>query len=113
MLQAADESHVPFLASAITFDALLAAVPFVLLLLVGLTFVAQHLAGMRDIDPLLFFHRFLPPHETEGGQDPFAVVEDVLAVLPSGEPASIDEVIATDVEARRMAEAAVATIRRN
>ncbi len=79
MLQAADESHVPFLASAITFDALLAAVPFVLLLLVGLTFVAQHLAGVHDIDPLLFFHRFLPPHETEGGQDPFAVVEDVLA----------------------------------
>ena len=43
-LQAADEDNLPFLASALTFDALLAAVPLVLLLLIGLTYLAQALA---------------------------------------------------------------------
>jgi hypothetical protein len=41
------------------------------------------------------------------------VVEAVLEALPGGEPASIDDVIATDAEARRAAEGRVATIRRN
>ncbi len=79
MLQAADESHLPFLASAVTFDALLAAIPFILLLLIALTFLAEHLAGATNVDPLLLFHRFLPPHVTATGTDPFAVVEDLLA----------------------------------
>ena len=50
-----------------------------LLLLIGLTFVAEHLAGARNTDPLLLFHRFLPQHITAGGKDPFAVIEDILA----------------------------------
>jgi membrane protein len=79
VLQAADESHLPFLASAVTFDALLAAIPFLLLLIIGLTFIAEHLTGARNTDPLLMFHRFLPPHVTTGGSDPFAVVENLLA----------------------------------
>ncbi|MEO8225781.1 MAG: YihY/virulence factor BrkB family protein [Gemmatimonadota bacterium] len=79
MLEAADESHLAFLASAITFDALLAAVPFVLLLLVGLTFLAQYVVGTQSVDPVVLFHRFLPAHETLSGHDPFAVIEDVLA----------------------------------
>ena len=50
-LQAADENNIPFLASALTFDALLAAVPFVLLLLIGLTHLAQATAGRhRPVD---------------------------------------------------------------
>ncbi|MBA2627454.1 MAG: YihY/virulence factor BrkB family protein [Gemmatimonadales bacterium] len=79
MLQAADDSHLPFLASAITFDALLAAVPFVLLLLVGLTFLAQYVVGAQSVDPVVLFHRFLPAHATRSGTDPFAVIESVLA----------------------------------
>lgn len=78
MLQAADESNIPFLASALTFDALLAAVPFVLLLLVGLTTLAHALANGTDVDPTALFHRFLPAHPTAPGQDPFKRVEDVL-----------------------------------
>ena len=49
ILQAADENNIPFLASALTFDALLAAVPFVLLLLIGLTHLAQALQGGVDL----------------------------------------------------------------
>ena len=51
----------------------------ILLLLIGLSFLAQHLAGAQNTDPLLLFHRFLPVHITEGGRDPFAVIEDILA----------------------------------
>ena len=74
MLQAADESNVPFLASALTFDALLAAIPFVLLLLVALSLLVQYLAGGPEVGPTYLFHTFLPPHSpTES--DPFVVVE--------------------------------------
>lgn len=76
MLQAADESNIPFLASGLTFDALLAAVPFVILLLVGLT---QLLEGSQvtPLSPEELFHRFLPPH-VSGPGDPFGVIESVL-----------------------------------
>lgn len=78
VLQAADESNVPFLASALTFDALLAAVPFVLLLLIGLAQLVQHLAAGAGLDPISFLHAFLPPH-LGGAGDPFTVVEKLLA----------------------------------
>jgi uncharacterized BrkB/YihY/UPF0761 family membrane protein len=77
VLQAADESNVPFLASALTFDALLAAVPFVLLLLVGLTTLLQSLSGVQEVDPNFLFHGFLPPHSADEG-DPFSMVEKLL-----------------------------------
>ncbi|HET7426483.1 MAG TPA: YihY/virulence factor BrkB family protein, partial [Gemmatimonadales bacterium] len=77
-LQAADENNIPFLASALTFDALLAAVPFVLLVLIGLTHVAQAIAGGPEVDPNALFHRFFPPHTSEPGRDPFGLVERVL-----------------------------------
>jgi len=77
-LQAADENNIPFLASALTFDALLAAVPFVLLVLIGLTHLAQAIAGGPAVDPTALFHRFFPPHTSAPGRDPFALVERLL-----------------------------------
>jgi membrane protein len=68
---------VPFLASALTFDALLAAIPFFLLLLIGLTHLAQFMAGGGSADPVEIFHRFLPPHDTQ--HDPFQLIEELLA----------------------------------
>lgn len=62
-----------------TFDALLAAIPFVLLLLIGLTHLVLLLADTSSIDPVTLFHGFLPPHESRPGQDPFGRVENVLA----------------------------------
>jgi membrane protein len=52
--------NVPFLASALTFDALLAGVPFVLLLLVGVTLFIQA-PGTTPTDLAPFLERFLPP----------------------------------------------------
>ena len=77
-LQAADENNIPFLASALTFDALLAAVPFILLLLIGLTHLAQAVSGGPAVDPNHLFHRFFPSNPTQG-RDPFAFVEHLLA----------------------------------
>jgi membrane protein len=78
MLQAADEDNIPFLASALTFDALLAAVPFILLLLIGLTHLAQAVTSGPEVDTLYLFHRFLPPHSGLPDNDPFAIIEKLL-----------------------------------
>jgi membrane protein len=56
-------------------------VPFVLLLLIGLTHLAQALQGGVDLgnaDPTLLFHRFLPEHLDTPGQDPFDLFEGLL-----------------------------------
>lgn len=52
-----------------------------LLLLVGLTLVAQVVAGAGGVDPEQLFHRFLPPHVSASGHDPFGAVEDLLATI--------------------------------
>lgn len=72
----ADRHHVPFMASALTFDALIAAVPLIVLVLVGVTHLAQLVAGAA-LAPADLFHRFLPPHET-GVNDPFGRIERIL-----------------------------------
>ena len=65
-----------------TFDALLAAIPFLLLLLIGLSHLAQALAnsgaGNSTVDPTELFHRFFPPHVSTPGRDPFEVIERIL-----------------------------------
>jgi membrane protein len=57
-------------------------VPFVLLLLIGLTHLAQALQGGVDLgsgaDPTILFHRFLPAHADTPGQDPFDLFESLL-----------------------------------
>ncbi|MCU0620008.1 MAG: YihY/virulence factor BrkB family protein [Gemmatimonadales bacterium] len=72
----------PFLASALSFDALLALVPFVLLLLVGVTLLV-HVPGGGDgtLDPQVLFHRFLPAHDSTPGRDPLEPVERLLASI--------------------------------
>jgi membrane protein len=53
-------------------------VPFVLLVLIGLTHAAQAVAGGSTVDPTALFHRFFPPHTSAPGRDPFALVERLL-----------------------------------
>lgn len=61
-----------------TFDALLAAVPFILLVLIGFTHLAQAVSGGPAVDPDHLFRRFFPSNPTPGN-DPFAFIERLLA----------------------------------
>jgi membrane protein len=56
---------------------MLAAIPFLLLVLIGLSHVVQA-AVEPSVTPLELLHRFLPPHEL-GPQDPFGVIERLLS----------------------------------
>jgi YihY family inner membrane protein len=54
-------------------------VPFILLVLIGLTHLAQAVTHGPPIDTVLLFHRFLPPHTSaEANGDPFGVIERLL-----------------------------------
>jgi YihY family inner membrane protein len=64
----------------LTIDALLAAVPFILLLLVGLTHLAQAVTHQPEPDTAHLFHRFLPDHSgVPGDRNPLGVVDRLLA----------------------------------
>jgi membrane protein len=62
----------------LTFDALLAAVPFILLLLIGLTHLAQAVTHGPEPVTADLFHRFLPQSSTTPGRDPLGVIERLL-----------------------------------
>jgi membrane protein len=53
-------------------------VPFILLLLIGLTHLAQAVTQGPEVDTLSLFHRFLPPHSGAPDRDPFGVIERLL-----------------------------------
>ena len=60
------------------------------LLLIGLTQVARHWAGVGVVDLPHFFEAFLPPHDTTPGQDPFFLFENVLGrIAESGSRLSL------------------------
>lgn len=75
--EGADESNVPFLASGLTFDALLAAIPLVLLVLSLLGTLLSAGAGAQQVELGEYLRRFLPVR-TRAGADPF---EPVLLLL--------------------------------
>jgi membrane protein len=58
---------------------LLTAVPLVLLLLIGLTYLAQTLTNGISEDPTSLFHGFFPPHPSAPERDPFELIERVLS----------------------------------
>ena len=51
------------------------------LLVAGVGEVLQLLTGSGPVDPQSLFERFLPPHNAEAGNDPFAAVERELLTL--------------------------------
>jgi membrane protein len=53
-------------------------VPFILLMLIGLTHLAQAVTQGPPIDTVLLFHRFLPPHSAAADGGPFGVMERLL-----------------------------------
>lgn len=74
----ADRHNIPFLASALTFDALLAAIPLLLLLLVALTHVAKLSPDSSAQDLHQLFQRVMPPAASVDGLGPFAAIERFL-----------------------------------
>jgi membrane protein len=53
-------------------------VPFILLLLIGLTHLAQAVTNGSEVDTLYLFHRFLPAQSGSPDRDPLGVVERLL-----------------------------------
>ena len=49
-----------------------------LLLLIGLTHLAQAMVSNSTVDAAALFHRFFPPHVSTPGRDPFGVIETLL-----------------------------------
>jgi len=68
------EDNVPFLASALTFDALLAAIPLGLLILSLIGHLLSAGAGARQVDVHEYLLRMLPSRPEGGGPDPFAPI---------------------------------------
>lgn len=57
---------------------MLAAIPLILLILVGLTRAANLSPGASDVDLSRTMERFLPPHTLVNGEDPFGAIERLL-----------------------------------
>jgi membrane protein len=70
--EGAAEANVPFLASGLTFDALLAAVPLVFLILSVAGYVLSARADRVDLQVHEYLMQFLPPATQPGVADPFA-----------------------------------------
>lgn len=52
--------------------------PFILLVLIGLTHLAQAVTHGPPVDTVLLFHGFLPPHSLASDDDPFEIIERLL-----------------------------------
>jgi membrane protein len=72
--EGAMEDNVPFLASALTFDALLAAIPLGLLILSLIGHLLSVGAGTRQIEVHEYLVRLLPQRAEGAGPDPFAPI---------------------------------------
>jgi membrane protein len=74
----AGEDNIFFLAGGIAFNILLAAVPFVLLLLSGLGYVLNKSLAQSSLDVWLFVDRLLPPHAETADSPIHALVDEII-----------------------------------
>jgi membrane protein len=82
LLATLDRANLPMLASALTFDAMLAIIPLAILTVAGLGFLLARTTYFDAADPGAMIVSFLPNHVHGGnGVDPFLVVESVLAKI--------------------------------
>jgi membrane protein len=74
VIEGAAESNIPFLASGLTFDALLAAIPlfFVVLALIG--YVLNARAAAHQVDVAAYLRQLLPSYAGHADGDPFAPI---------------------------------------
>jgi len=78
-LEAAFEDNIPFLASALAFDLLLTAIPFLALLLALIGYLVQHQLTTHQLQLSELVERFLPPAPDAAGGGAFEQVERVLS----------------------------------
>jgi membrane protein len=78
-LEAAYEDNIPFLSSALSFDLLLTAIPFVGLALALVGYLVQHQIATHQVDVHELLQRFLPAAGTATDADAFARVEQALS----------------------------------
>lgn len=76
-LEAAYEDNIPFLASALSFDLILTAIPFLVLVVAVLGTLVQHQVTTEQITIPELLGRFLPPGKGTGGEA-VAHVEEML-----------------------------------
>lgn len=82
VFETADQTRVPLLASALTFDALLAIIPLGILVIAGLGYLLDRTAYFGAADPGQLIANFLPAHVTRGGgPDPAGVAERLLETV--------------------------------
>lgn len=82
--EGAAEANVPFLASGLTFDALLAAVPFVFLLLSVAGYVLSARAGRLDLQIHEYLMQFLPASAGREGPGPFTPAINLIERVVAG-----------------------------
>ncbi|MGH7584441.1 MAG: YihY/virulence factor BrkB family protein [Gemmatimonadales bacterium] len=80
VLDTLDRANLPLLASALTFDALLAIIPLAILLVAAVSYLLTS-AHFASADPTEVINRLLPVHAHSGANDPFAVIERLLGEL--------------------------------
>jgi uncharacterized BrkB/YihY/UPF0761 family membrane protein len=78
-LETLDHANLPMLASALTFDALLAIIPLAILLVAGLGYFFSS-TKFGGADPTEVIVRLLPAH-SHGADDPFALVEALVGKI--------------------------------
>ena len=75
----AAEDNVLFLAGGIAFNILLAALPFILLLIAGLTYLLPTLFNVEPVQAVnAFIDRLMPLHSEEGGSTVHEMLEEVM-----------------------------------
>ena len=72
--EGADEANVSFLASGLSFDALLAAIPFIFVVLALLGYVVNARAAASQLDVAAYLRGLLPSYGPQQGADPFAPI---------------------------------------
>lgn len=82
ILALGERVHIPLLASALTFDALLALIPLAVLMIEGMGWLLDQTASLELADPSTLVAALLPMHvHTPGQNDPFAMVEGLLMTV--------------------------------
>lgn len=81
LFEALDRSNIPLLASALTFDTILALIPLSILMVAGLGSLLDSTEYFGTFDPGVLIANFLPAHGTDSGGDPLTLAEALLAKI--------------------------------